>query len=195
MSFIRITRGVPRYNIQIGPISDALSINPNLIVSVTDYYETKVAHSPGFHWIPINELAKPWGYSPFFTFKRILDFWTDPVFGCNPIIFVGCSAGVHRSPLSVFCWLLSLGYTPEQAAAEFYGKFKQDPLTLFNNDIRTGYLPSELPAFYRLMNENPSWSYMGTLQAMLKYEKIQYTPAESIKNMRYDSEEGLIIER
>lgn len=195
MSLLRITRGVPKHNIQIGPIKDALSINPDLIISVTDYYETKVAQHPGFHWVPINELAKPWGYSPFFTFKRIMDFWTDPMFGGTPTIFVGCSAGVHRSPLSVFCWLLSLGYTPEQAAAEFYGTFKQDPLTLYNNDIRTGYLPPDLMAMYKLMIENPGWSYMGVLQGMLKYERIQYTTAEPIKKMRYDSEEGLIIER
>jgi hypothetical protein len=173
MSLIRVNRGVPKYNIQIGPIQDALNYNPTMILSVTDYFEFKVAQAPHFHWIPINEIAEPWGYSPFFAVKRLLDFWVNDLHA--PLIFVGCSAGKHRSPLSVFCWLLSIGYTPETAAAEFFGYFKEKPLDMYNNDSRTGYLPPDLPALYKLMNENPSWSYMGTLQGMLKYERIVYT--------------------
>lgn len=194
MAILRVTRGVPSLNIQIGPIKDALGSNPDLIVSVTDYFEHVIEQHPRARWVPINELAKTWGYKPFFAFKRIMDYWTDPLMG-NPFIYVGCSAGVHRSPMSVFCWMLSKGYTPEQAQAEFYGHFKTPPAEMYANDLRTGYIPPNLMEFYKLMDQNPSWSYMGVLQGMLKYEEHVYTTADRrIKKVYYDRQEGLIVE-
>jgi hypothetical protein len=180
MSIIRVTRGIPRYNIQIGPITKAVGHNPSAILSVTDSYTPEVMQTPHFHWVPINEIGKSWGYQPFYTTKRILDFWCLDL--KLPFVSVCCSAGVHRSPMIAFGWLLSQeGATPESVAKEFYGSF-DDPLARYHKDIERGYIPPNLPEFYKAMRENPGWSYMGILQSLLMYERISYiTDREAIR--------------
>ena len=176
MSLIRISRGVPKFNIQIGPIDDAMDHNPAAILSVTDYFCWKNMQHPKFMWVPINEIATSWGYSPFYSVKKILDFWCIelPKFSSElPLVYVGCSAGKHRSPLSVFCWLLSLDPNPENVAKEFFGKFKEAPLDMYKNDVAKGYIPDDLPAFYKAMESG--LHYQNVLKQMLKYEKITYT--------------------
>jgi hypothetical protein len=185
MSLIRVTRGVPKYNIQIGPLDQAFNHNPTAILSVTDTYDERVMQFPHFQWVPILETGKSWGYRPFYAAKRILDFWCMEM--QLPLVYLCCSAGVHRSPMTAFCWLLSLGanMTPESVNEEFYGHFKNDLTVIYKRDIEKGYIPGDLPAFYKLMREQPTWSYGGILQGMLKYERISYiTDSEVIKGVR-----------
>ena len=185
MSLIRVTRGVPKFNIQIGPVSQALNHNPTAILSVTDYYETICAQAPGFHWIPINEVAKSWGYQPFYAAKCILDFHCLDL--KVPLMFVGCSAGKHRSPMTAFCWLMSLpsgsfggppeefgGASPETVAKEFYGKFDDDLLKKYHDDVKLGYIPDRLPEFYQLMRQMPTAPFRDIMMNMCLTERISY---------------------
>jgi len=186
MSLIRVTRGIPRFNIQIGPIQDAIKHNPSAILSVTDHLETNCIHLPNYMWIPINEVGKSWGMKPFFAVKRILDHYCLDL--KVPLMSLCCTAGKHRSPMSAFCWLMSLpaagfdsqsedkfgGASPETVAKEFYGKFDDDPLTKYHQDLKLGYIPERLPEMYQLMRQYPSASYRDILFNMCITERISY---------------------
>ena len=172
MAINRVFRGVPKYNIQIGPLCEAHKHNPSMVLSVTDYLETSLLGLQNYYWVPINELSKSWGYMPFFAAKRYLDYFC--LEQKVPLVYVCCSAGVHRSPMTAFCWLLSLGLSPEQARDEFFGHFKEYQLIQYKNDLTHGYIPANLEEFYKIMNENPGWSYRSVLQNVLKYERVSY---------------------
>ena len=173
MSLVRVTRGIPKYNIQIGPMDQAIGHNPSAILSVTDYFDPSLVQLPNFHWVPINEIGKSWGYRPFFQSKKLLDFFCLDL--RLPLVYLCCSAGIHRSPMTAFCWLLSFdGATPESVAEEFYGKYQELLLETYYRDVKKGYIPPDLLTMYKIMKENPSWSYQGVLRAFEKYERITY---------------------
>ena len=173
MAIIQITRGIPRFNIQIGPIGDAIKYpHAQAIISVTDYFDPALTNHPHFYWIPINEIGQSWGYLSFFMAKKILDHYC--LNQVAPLVYLCCSAGAHRSPLTAFCWLLSLGHTPETAHGHFFGQFNRSPLEMYQEDIRNGSIERDLPAFYQQMNQQPTLSYEALLQQMLKYERISY---------------------
>jgi hypothetical protein len=180
MSLIRVSRGVPKFNIQIGPQKDALNYNPSAILSVTDDFEWKLMQHPMFKWLPINEIAKSWGYMPFFATKKVLDFWCLDM--GYPLVYLCCTAGKHRSPMVAFCWLLSFpGATPESVNQEFFGSFTEDGLDLlgrYKKDIEKGYIPDDLPELYKAMREDPGGSFRKIMQGMLKYERITYTDSK-----------------
>ena len=145
MSLIRISRGIPKFNIQIGPQKDAPKYNPTAILSVTDDFDWSLMQYPLFKWLPINEISKSWGYLPFYATKKILDFWCLEM--RYPLVYLCCSAGKHRSPMIGFCWLLShlsqTNYQLEDIANGFFGDFKSDNRTIdqtYRNDIEKGYL-------------------------------------------------------
>ena len=77
-----------------------------------------------------------------------------------------------------FNWLLSFpGATPESVAQEFFGDFTTDGhdiLHTYKTDLRLGYLPPDLPGFYKAMRENPGASFRTLTQGMLLYERINY---------------------
>jgi hypothetical protein len=179
---IRITRGIPKFNIQIGPQRDALKYNSSAILSVTDDFDWSLMQRSLFQWLPINEISKLWGYLPFYATKKVLDFWClDMRF---PLVYLCCSAGRHRSPMIAFGWLLSqTGATPESVAKEFYGDFTTDGhdiLWTYKNDIAKGYIPDDLPSLYKRMREAPGESYRSITQGMLLYERITYTENSSL---------------
>jgi len=180
MGIIRVTRGLPKYNIQIGKALDAVKHNPTAVLSVTDSFFEVLATGKFQYsmWVPINEIGQTWGYKPFFTAKRILDYWRTLNFD---LTYICCSGGIHRSPMTAFCWLLSLGLTPKQAQAEFYGTFSENVQEVYERDIAKGYIPDDLPALYKVMNENPTWAYQGVLQSMNKYESIKYGGSKLLK--------------
>lgn len=77
--------------------------------------------------------------------------------------------------MTAFCWLLSFdGATPESVAEEFYGKYQELLLETYYRDVKKGYIPPDLLTMYKIMKENPSWSYQGVLRAFEKYERITY---------------------
>jgi hypothetical protein len=182
MSLIRVSRGIPKFNIQIGPQRDALKYNATAILSVTDDFEWALMQVPLFKWIPINEISKSWGYLPFYATKKVLDFWCLDM--GYPLVYLCCSAGKHRSPMIGFCWLLSQpGATPESVNEEFFGSFIEDGkdlLATYKNDIAKGYIPSDLPELYKAMREDPGGSYRKITQGLLKYERITYSENKSL---------------
>lgn len=170
---IRITRGVPKYNIQIGPIHQAVNYNPTAILSVTDYFDESIVWHDKFHWIPINETTHNWGLLPFFAQKKLLDYYCLTV--QVPLVFVGCSAGKHRSPMAVYSWLLSQpNATLESVAKEFYGKFDDDLTLKFNQDVKLNYIPKEILRMYKVMNECPNASFREILSNLSLDENISY---------------------
>ena len=183
---IRISRGIPKFNIQIGPQKDALKYNPTAILSVTDDYDWSLMQHSIFQWLPINEISKSWGYLPFYATKKILDFWCLEM--QYPLVYLCCSAGKHRSPMIGFCWLLSQNRdaTPEEIAKEFFGDFKTEGMYAMSvdqtylNDVKKGYIPENLPKFYKAMRENPGASYRTLTQGMLLYERITYSESKSV---------------
>ena len=185
MSLIRVSRGIPKFNIQIGPQKDALKYNPTAILSVTDDFDWSLVQHPMFKWLPINEISKSWGYLPFYATKKILDFWCLDM--GYPLVYLCCSAGKHRSPMVAFCWLLSQpGATPESVAEEFFGDFPTEDgsgggiLYTYRKDISKGYIPADLPEFYEVMRQDPGGSYRKITQGMLKYERITYSENRSV---------------
>jgi hypothetical protein len=183
MSLIRVSRGIPQYNIQIGPQKDALKYNPTAILSVTDDFDQSLMQYPICRWLPINEIAKSWGYLPFFATKKILDFWCLDM--GYPLVYLCCSAGKHRSPMVGFCWLMSNmpNAKPEEIAVEFFGDFRRDNETIdqmYLSDVKHGYIPEDLPAFYEAMCENPGASYRTLTQGMLLYERISYSEDRTV---------------
>lgn len=183
MSLIRVSRGIPKYNIQIGPQKDALKYNPTAILSVTDDFDWSLMQHPMFKWLPINEISKSWGYLPFYATKKILDFWCLDM--SYPLVYLCCSAGKHRSPMIGFCWLMSNnpGVTHEEIAKEFFGDFKRDNETIdkmYLSDVKHGYIPADLPGLYRDMRQDPGGSYRKITQGMLLYESITYSKNSSV---------------
>jgi hypothetical protein len=177
MGVIRVTRGIPAFNIQIGPIMTAVNHNASAIISVTDLFEPSLMYQERFHWVPVNEIAHSWGYLPFFTLKKLLDFYVQQR---SPLIYLCCSAGKHRSPLMGFCWLLSLGKSLEQASEQFFGKFDQHPVDMYKSDLKNGIIPHDLPQFYETMNEFPGLDYRSIMINLGKYERITYHSSGSL---------------
>ena len=103
-------------------------------------------------------------------------------------MYVGCSAGKHRSPMMAFCWLMSLPHTafenspatefggtsPERVAQEFYGKFDDDLLQKYYQDVKLGYIPDRLPEMYQLMRQMPDAPFRVILMNMLVAERTAY---------------------
>ena len=72
---------------------------------------------------------------------------------------------------------------PEDIAGEFFGDFKTDGHTIdqtYLSDIKHGYIPADLPEFYKAMRENPGASYRTLTQGMLLYERITYSENKSV---------------
>ena len=72
---------------------------------------------------------------------------------------------------------------PEEIAKEFFGDFTTDGLTIdkaYLNDVKHGYLPANLPGFYKAMREFPGASYRTVTQGMLLYERITYSEDRSV---------------
>ena len=115
-------------------------------------------------------------------YQKILDFWCLDM--GYPMVYLCCSAGKHRSPMVGFCWLLSQpGATLESVAGEFFGDFNTDGhdiLWTYHNDVKKGYIPEDLPGFYKAMHENPGTSYRNLTQGMLLYERITYSENKSV---------------
>lgn len=159
----RLTCEVPAYKMYVGNYEagciksfaheEILGIPVDVVINVSD------SHSPAAdYWFPINEVA-PWSYAPFYWFKKI----ADRCFSEGLSVLVHCHAGIHRSKMMVFCWLLSIGYRPADAAFEMaQPDMKHD----YEYDIMHGIIPDNLPFFYATMAENPGYSLMGVLKGL-----------------------------
>lgn len=127
----------------------------DLVINVNDAYLPR--GTP--HWCPINEVAQ-WGYAPFFYVKRLLD--NSPA----KTILIHCAAGAFRSPLMVYCYLLSLGN--DQDDIDNYYAAGEPYRAMYDRCIKDGTIPDDLNWFYKFMKEYPENSLMGILARMNK---------------------------
>ena len=71
----------------------------------------------------------------------------------------------------------------EDIADGFFGDFKTDGHTIdqtYRHDVEKGYIPSDLPTFYKAMRQFPGASYRTLTQGMLLYERITYSENKSV---------------
>lgn len=66
------------------------------------------------------------------------------------------------------------GTQPETAAKQFYGKFDDDLLLKYHQDVQLGYIPDRLPEMYQLMRQFPSASYREIMMNICLLERITY---------------------
>lgn len=150
----------PRITYTIGPIHTGnleagihLRDRYGLVINVNDAF---LSNTP--YWFPINEVT-PWGHAPFFYVKRLLDFHIQV--DSNVKILIHCAAGAERSPMMAFCYMMSLGFTPEEIDEKcLHGRSLSQR---YYHLIKYGIVPGDLPAFYKLMNEYPTNSLMGIM--------------------------------
>jgi hypothetical protein len=151
---------IESYNVTIAPVdqyeellADNSSPRYDVVVSLRDVAPHFGRGGFRHYWYPINE-ASDWGYGPFFWSKRILDFHTER----NDRILVHCSAGVHRSPMIVLAWLLSLEVRKNGPnnlnLAKIQSLIGSDAVDLYEADTRKGRIPADLERFFQLMDEN-----------------------------------------
>ena len=62
------------------------------------------------HWFPTNEMGY-WGYAHLFYIKQVLDFHHAK----GHRVYLHCRAGAYRSPSAAMLWLMSKGYSLEEA--------------------------------------------------------------------------------
>jgi hypothetical protein len=158
----RITANVPQFNIKVGNFEASRDFKEDFdeIINISDNYSENATY-----WIPINEVA-PWTYTPFYAFKKIVDKLTEQ----KKRILVHCHAGAHRSKMMVFTWLLSKGFSIEDASKAL-GLVPHD----YEFDTSMGYMPNDLMDLYRLMDSNPTWSLSGCLLSMGEEQLITNT--------------------
>ena len=135
----------------------------NAVICVSDQTPSFSNRLVRLYWYPLNERA-PWGYSVFFWSKRILDFHASQ----EDTILIHCRAGVHRSPMILFAWLLSLqvasGVLDLSAINAMMGG-QEDYADLYQWDVRRGRIPDDLERFYELMRD-PAMSLADCLERM-----------------------------
>lgn len=132
-----------------------------VILNVSDTPGPKLGQA-GYYWYPINEVSN-WGYGPFYWSKKILDKHCFPK---QDKILVHCHAGAHRSPMIVFWWLRSHGYSVQTIHDKW---FKHSIWRLAEYDMQHGTIPKDLIEFYAQMVKFPEYSLMGILYSMGKY--------------------------
>lgn len=163
---------ISQFGITVGPEESAAVRGYDVIINVNDAMPRNLDPYPArLFWIPINEIA-PWGYTPFFATKRLLDFYFQKK--CN--ILVHCAAGAHRSPLMVYGWFRSKGYTEQQADNFLRGGCTQ----MWNRDVETGIIPANLMDMYAVMAGRSTFSLMGVLQEMARRNHL---PADSTMSL------------
>jgi hypothetical protein len=138
----------------------------DVIINVCDKTPAFENIGPELYWYPLNERAN-WGYSVFFWAKRILDFHS----GRGHSILIHCEAGVHRSPMILFTWLLSLQVnsgSPDLSAINTL--MGDDYADTYLWDVGRGKIPAELERLYELMAD-PGVSLADCLGRMGRHQE------------------------
>jgi hypothetical protein len=124
------------------------------------------------HHYPIVEWDK-WGYGPFYWAVKLLDHYTSK----GSSVYLHCYAGKHRSVQIAHLYLLSLGYTLEEAFAMFdtQWKIRLDNKTessnqwlkhFYDKDIQCGRIPADAVEFMKQVRLNPDKSALQVLSLM-----------------------------
>jgi len=151
----RVTWGAEKIDVGNLEAGVELAGDYDLVINLNDAFNPATTI-----WFPINEVS-PWGYAPFFFIKRMLDHA-----GPEKKILLHCAAGACRSPMMLYCYLLSKGETGASIEEKYGGKYN----TLYDMMVRRGHIPADLLRFYALMDQHPTNSLMGVLARMDKPE-------------------------
>jgi len=148
----RITFSAPGY-IDVGNFESGRDLGDNYstVFNVSDNYS---CHAD--FWIPLVEMSA-WTYTPFYWFKKLADEHSK-----HPML-VHCHAGIHRSLLMAYCWLLSLGFDTKEAANLLSCDHVEDD---YFRDIETGIIPGDLLDFYKIIEIHPKWCLSGVLREL-----------------------------
>jgi len=148
----RITFSAPGY-IDVGNFNSGQDFRwkYDCVINVSD---TMTGHED--FWFPINEVTA-WGYSPFFWFKKIMDHHD------RGRTLVHCHAGIHRSLMMAYCWMLSIGFD-ECEAEKLFNSPSFNIRNDYTHDKENGFIPDDLLQFYKIIEEHPRWSLAGVLR-------------------------------
>lgn len=119
-------------------------------------------------WYPINEMA-PWSYSTFYAVKRTLDELEPAARRLDQFVYLSCSGGICRSPMMAYGWLMSRGLCHQEiclAMAMPGNGPDQHWNSKYKELVGKKIIPDQLPGFYRLMDEHPTWCVMSLLREL-----------------------------
>jgi hypothetical protein len=175
-----ITHVVKRLNVEIGDHPDYHDNDKqsfkkyDAIINVSDCPAYGL-NDPEFnvHWYPIEEWEK-WGYAPFYWAVHLFDFYTKQ----DKNLYVHCYAGKHRSPMIVYLYLQSLGYSEEEAFGMFDSKWQirfdhapEKPAgnwlkKFLDKDIAGGRIPADIVEFMKNARKYPDKSILHIVDMM-----------------------------
>lgn len=141
------------------------------IVGVSDAY-----YKEDHFWYPINEIL-PWGYGPFFWFYKVIDRYLANRLTNTPAnpregLLVHCDAGVCRSPMVVYAWMVSMcGSFVE--ACDLMHDSKHHLYDDYMHNVNRGLIPNDLQAFLRIVRDNQTFSLMGALSKLPSFGKLR----------------------
>jgi hypothetical protein len=179
-----ITNKVKKFKIDIGnhPKSDRFgkcSIDKyDAILNLSDYPQYwPDKKSIEMNWYPVVEWDT-WGYGPLYWTVNALD----RLVKAKKKIYVHCWAVKHRSPMSVYLYIQSLGYAAEEAFAMFDMQFITNIIgdkkptgnwlkRFYDADIKSGRIPKDAIKFMQLVRQNPGLSILQVLE-ILKGKRI-----------------------
>lgn len=113
---------------------------------------------PSF-WFPIHEVWH-WGYAPFYGAAKVVDHY-----GPKGAVLFHCHAGVNRSACVALALKLADGLKPEEITLPPFHK-GHELISLFNNNIKRGYIPHDIIPFLQARKEKPTYGIMGLLQVI-----------------------------
>ena len=134
----------------------------DVFMNVSDDPANYLAKGKPVYWHPIVEFGY-WTYQPFFWARTILDDCVTQ----KKNVYLHCHAGLHRSPMIAYTYLLSLGLSPEEAFSKFAPTYKDDANWLeqtLQNDIEYGRIPADVVDFMKAARGNPELSMMGLMK-------------------------------
>lgn len=176
-----ITHRIKDFKIEIGshPVTnkefgeDIKIENYDVFVNVSDSpiysFEGKEVY-----WCPINEFGT-WGYSVFYWFVHVMNRAIKE----KKRIYVHCFAGAHRSPMMVYLYIRSLGYSKKDTLKIFDNGDDWIEIA-FTNDINAGRIQKDIIEFMKVVHENPQ---LGMYDIFKKRDKFEY-PNKSLVKVR-----------
>jgi hypothetical protein len=134
------------------------------IVNVSDDPAYGLDGNARIYWFPISEFGY-WTYQPFFWFVKLMDHHLEK----QDRIYVHCHAGIHRSPMMVYLYIRSLGFSPDEAYSKFNASFSSDENTnwleeTFQNDVEYGRIPADVVEFMKDVQANKEMSMMSVMK-------------------------------
>lgn len=102
-----------------------------------------------YHWHPIHEQGK-WQYSSFYWFTHLMR----QLLNTGDQIYVHCASGINRSRCFTFAYLVG----SRLETVMDVDKYLQGTSSIFERNIRNGYIPPKILDFIQTVGMNPQHS-------------------------------------